>query len=676
MKTFVLRRWFAIALGVIVSISGVFLGLYLENRVVQIHRGIQVDVAQEQAYRVASELQRTLSFHKMLADSIASAVKADPLLDQEKFETLAAPFFKTNPGILNIGLAKGSTVRFVYPFEENKSVLGLDYLRTPPQAGSFIRVREKGQPDFMGPVDLVQGGRGYIQRVPVFLSSPSGNDEFWGIVSVVTDEDELVRLTAENLQQDKAALVQARVPGTPSVRDLWGDPSVLENDPVTEMIGFGGAEWLLSVAPVNGWSNSTFASRMTLAITLVATALLLVFVLWARHLILTKKRSWEQLAEAIEVIDDGFALYDPDDRLVTFNSRYKSYYGASSDFILAGKTFEEILRGGVANGQYKDAVGREEQWVAERLAKHRNPEGPVEQLLDDGRWLKVSEAKMPDGSTVGFRVDVTELKLAQQAAEQANKAKSNFLNTVSHEIRTPLSAIIGFSSMVQNIKVMPEYEALFAALNDEKSTAAKRTAALARFEELIQRLSQRIDTNGKHLLNVINDILYWTRPEVSDDQTQYRPIAVDKVVQSVADQLSVIANEKGIDLVLNASESTAMGDDIRLKQLVLNLVGNALKFTEQGVVRLKVETRGDVIAIEVSDTGCGIPEDCFEKIFQPFIQLDSGLKRRYGGSGLGLTISRDIAHKHGGTVTVSSELGVGSTFLVTLPAYMDSALAA
>lgn len=676
MKTFVLRRWFAIALSVVVSVSGLFLGLYLQHRMVQIHRGLQADVAREQAYDVASEIRRTLSFHKMLADSIASAVMADPQLDQGKFETLAAPFFKTNPGILNIGLAKGSTVRFVFPFEENKGVLGLDYLRTPSQAGSFIRVRETRRPDFSGPVYLVQGGRGYIQRVPIYLPNQTGNDEFWGMVSVVTDEEELVRLTAENLQDDKIALVQAKVPGSQQIRELWGDPAVLENDPVTQVIRFGGAEWLLSVAPVNGWSNSTFTSRMTLAITLVATALLLVFVLWARHLILTKKRSWEQLAEAIEVIDDGFALYDPDDRLVTFNSRYKSYYGASSDLIRAGHTFEEILRGGVANGQYQVPEGCEEQWIAERLAKHRNPQGPVEQVLDDGRWLKVSEAKMPDGSTVGFRVDITELKRAQQAAEQANKAKSEFLNTVSHEIRTPLSAIIGFSSMVQNIKVMPEYETLAAALNDKKSTVAERVDALAALEVLIQRLSRRIDANGKHLLNVINDILYWSRPEGSDDQAQYRPVAVDKIAQSVADQLSVIANEKGIDLVLDTSAANVMGDDVRLKQLVLNLVGNALKFTEQGVVRLSVETRGDVIAIEVSDTGCGIPEDCFEKIFQSFTQLDSGLTRRYGGSGLGLTISRDIAQKHGGTVTVSSELGVGSTFLVTLPAYKDHALAA
>lgn len=676
MKTFALKRWFAIVLGVVVSVGGLFIGQAIEKRMVEIHRGFETSLAKEQAYNVASEIRRTLAFQRMLADSIASAIMTDPALGQDRFETLVAPFFRTNPGILNIGLARGSTVRFVYPLEENRSVLGLDYLRTPSQAGSFIRVRDTRQPDFAGPVYLVQGGRGYIQRVPVYLPVEEGHDGFWGIVSVVTDEQELIRLTSENLQEGNSVVVEALAPGTGATRILWGDPEVLDSKPVSHDVRFGGAQWRVSIAPADGWTESTVASRVAFLLTLTATALLLVFVFWARHLFLAKKRSWEQLAEAIEAIDDGFALYGPDDRLVTFNSRYRTYYDASSDLISVGKTFEEIIRGGVASGQYRDAEGREEEWIAERLNNHRNPTGPLEQLLDDGRWLKVSEARMPDGSTVGFRVDVTELKQAQQSAEKANKAKSEFLNTVSHEIRTPLSAIIGFSSMIRNVKVMPEYGALVTILNDPDASVEKRVAALQDVEVLIQRLSRRIDANGKHLLNVINDILYWNRSEVQDERATYRPVAIDELARSVAEQLSGIAEEKDIDLIVECTRAVGMGDEVRLKQLLLNLVGNALKFTEQGVVRLSVRARHDKIEIEVSDTGCGIPEDCFEKIFQSFTQLDSGLTRRYGGSGLGLAICRDIAEKHGGNITVSSELGVGSTFLVTLPACKDEAVAA
>ncbi|SDJ45665.1 hypothetical protein SAMN05421850_1391, partial [Lutimaribacter saemankumensis] len=446
---------------------------------------------------------------------------------------------------------------------------------------------------------------------------------------------------------------------------LWGDRQVLANAPAIHAFDVGGARWQVSVAPSNGWITNTSASTAAFFLTLAATLVLAVFALIARNLFLAKRSSWEQLSEAIEAIDDGFALYDGDDRLVAFNSRYKSYYDASSDLIQTGRTFEQIIRGGVENGQYKDAIGREEEWIADRLASHNNPAGPVEQLLDDGRWLKVSEAKMSDGSTVGFRVDVTELKLAQQAAEAANQAKSEFLNTVSHEIRTPLSAIIGFSSMIQNLNIMPEYTRFIAVIEDENSNVDTRKLAFQDLEALVVKYSRRIDANGKHLLSVINDILYWNRAEVIEEEASFTRVEIGAVTKSAADQLYAIAAEKGVDLIVEANSAFVFGSEVRLKQLVLNLVGNALKFTDAGQVHVSTQLCGETAVIEVKDTGCGIPEDCFEMVFQSFTQLDSGLKRRYGGSGLGLAISRDIAEKHGGSISVSSTVGMGSTFRVT-----------
>ena len=207
-----------------------------------------------------------------------------------------------------------------------------------------------------------------------------------------------------------------------------------------------------------------------------------------------------------------------------------------------------------------------------------------------------------------------------------------------------------------------------AALKDTRMGVDKRLAALKDVEVLIQRLSRRIDANGKQLLNVINDILYWNRSERLEETGDFQPVAVDEIARAVAGQLSGVADEKGIDLVVDCAGAEVAGDAVRLKQMILNLVGNALKFTEQGVVRLSVRQREDTVEIEVSDTGCGIPPESFGKIFDSFTQLDSGLTRRFGGLGLGLTISRDIAEKHGGNITVTSEPGVGSTFLVTLPA--------
>nr|WP_320192663.1 PAS-domain containing protein [uncultured Desulfobacter sp.] len=156
----------------------------------------------------------------------------------------------------------------------------------------------------------------------------------------------------------------------------------------------------------------------------------------------------KQLHAAIESIDEGFAVFDPQDRLGMCNAKYLEIYNVSADFITVGTKFEDIIRNGVARGQYADAVGREEEWIAERLAQHRSGKVSIEQKLTDGRWVRVAERNTEDGSIVGFRADITTLKQAQEAAEAASQAKSEFLANMSHEIRTPMNAVLGMIHLV------------------------------------------------------------------------------------------------------------------------------------------------------------------------------------------------------------------------------------
>ncbi|MBL8352620.1 MAG: PAS-domain containing protein, partial [Burkholderiaceae bacterium] len=161
------------------------------------------------------------------------------------------------------------------------------------------------------------------------------------------------------------------------------------------------------------------------------------------------QRSAALLRGAIDAIDEAFVLYDPDDRLVFCNDKYRQIYSASADLIVPGARFEHIIRTGAERGQYAQAVGRIDEWVAERMAAHLAGNTSLVQRLDDGRSLRIVERRMPDGHIVGFRIDITELVQATESARAASRAKSQFLANMSHEIRTPMNAILGMLTLLR-----------------------------------------------------------------------------------------------------------------------------------------------------------------------------------------------------------------------------------
>ena len=228
--------------------------------------------------------------------------------------------------------------------------------------------------------------------------------------------------------------------------------------------------------------------------------------------------------------------------------------------------------------------------------------------------------------------------------EQASRAKSEFLANMSHELRTPLNAILGFTEM------------LLDGLYGEVPA------------ELKEPLTD-IQTNGQHLLRLINDVLDLSKIEAGRMELSLGDYAVEDVVATVRASLRSLANEKGLELVAEVAPDLpdAYGDSKRITQCLLNLVGNALKFTRQGRVVVGVERQGDFLCYRVSDTGIGIPADQREAVFAEFRQVDTTTTRDFGGTGLGLSITKKFVELHGGRIWVESELGKGSTFSFTSP---------
>jgi signal transduction histidine kinase len=241
-----------------------------------------------------------------------------------------------------------------------------------------------------------------------------------------------------------------------------------------------------------------------------------------------------------------------------------------------------------------------------------------------------------------------QLQTLNEELERASQAKSNFLASMSHELRTPLNSILGYTELIQD-EIYGEVPAK------------------------IRDVLERVQHSGRHLLGLINDVLDLAKIEAGRMELSPTEYSVRDIVDIVSSSLRSLAAEKGLEFVAGAQADipVAFGDAQRITQCLLNLAGNAVKFTRQGRVEIWVECQGETLLYRVSDTGIGIPQHHLESIFAEFRQADSTISHEFGGTGLGLSITKKFVEMHAGRIWVESELGKGSTFFFAIPLRLE-----
>ncbi|MCF7559920.1 ATP-binding protein [Sabulilitoribacter multivorans] len=598
------------------------------------------------------------------------------------------------------------TITHVYPLKDNE-VVGFNIIKSnEAMSGALATIKRK---DFFvaGPVNLKQGGVGIISRQPIFI-----DDKFSGFSAVVTKLSTFFNDLNINTSKDKRFVYQlSRVNPKTGKEDyfLESDVTLFKESAIPIEIPFG--EWKLYVAQTKN-SLNTAISFSIIGFIIAILGGLGVFYLMGQServskLITSKLKEQEAQLKLIhettsEQIKKSELLYrsltsNAPVGIFNANEKGECTYVNEQWMAYSGLNFEESMGSGWQNALHpKDKESVIEEWK-ESLLNNNDfiSEFRIQNKAGKITWVAAKAIKLMDINNneygyIGILSDITErinnenelllyknnlenlvnsrteelndskvallnlledinaqsveLEKEKVKAQSADLMKSAFLATMSHELRTPMNSIIGFTGIL--------LKELAGPLNKEQ----KKQLAM-------------VKNSGVHLLGLINDILDISKIEAGKLKVTFYPFNYLASLKNTVDFLLPQVTAKGLTLKTEVLETeiTLVSDERRVEQILLNLLSNAIKFSDEGTIIVKVNVKDNILTTQIIDQGVGISEKNLVKLFMPFIQLESGLSRNHEGTGLGLAISKNLIEKLGGTISVQSKLGKGSTFTFTLP---------
>ncbi|TVO71947.1 CHASE domain-containing sensor histidine kinase [Sedimenticola selenatireducens] len=557
-------------------------------------------------------------------------------------------------------------VYYVEPLSGNEIVIGFDLASNSSRKAVMQEAAARGEVRATTGIQLLQGDLGIMIAVPLFSQDEARqllgfNLGVYRIARIVSKVFELSYIDPAEFHMK--IWDSSTVSGSPALLYSNADESQESaTRTYTASLAVAGRTWRIELTPTDQFiAEGGMAGPWVILVAGLLLSLLLtqyVRVLRYREAkvrYLVEQRTQElALSERTTntIVDSAVTAVitiDKHGSVRRFNPAAEKIFGYASDEVV-GNNVKMLMPEPYQSEHDRYLQNYQQTGDAKIIGIPREVSG----LRKDGAvfpmLLSVGEARVEsDPIYVGTVLDITLQKEAEHAlihaknlAERSNRQKSEFLNMMSHELRTPLTVILGYLPLLKKAEALPPSETVAAIAAD-------------------------MDASGQHLLALINDLLDLSKIEAGSMRLHREMISAREVTDSVMSKLAPAAEKKGLELVNRTVDELMYADPLRLQQILINLIGNAIKFTQHGTIQVEAELIAGFVQMTVADTGSGIAAEDLPVIFDKFSQIDSSSTRSLGGSGLGLAITRQLVQLHGGEISVTSQLGKGSQFIFTIP---------